>query len=356
MDFLLHVLEKESKMNEIINLNLKELEEIILNYGESKFRAKQLFEWFHKKMIWNYDDMSNIPQKLRNSLKEDYPIKPLRIVEKRSSHIDYTIKYLFELPDSHIIESVFMCYKHGYSVCISSQVGCRMGCKFCASTLEGCVRNLMPSEMLGQIYAIEKDVDKRISNIVVMGSGEPLEELDVTLKFIELINDEKGQNIGSRHITLSTCGLVPQIKKLADQKLQINLAISLHAATDQKRRQIMPIAYRYSIAELIDACQYFIAKTNRRITFEYALIEGENDKAEDANQLGQLLKGLLCHINLIPINKIKERNYTSSKAVEPFIKILEQYKIPVTRRRTLGADIDAACGQLRRKYLKKRGD
>lgn len=343
-------------MNELINLNTKELETIILTYGESQFRAKQLFEWFHKKMIWDYDKMSNIPQGLRQKLKVDYPVRPLKIVEKLTSRIDGTIKYLFELPDSHIIEGVYMQYKHGDSVCISSQVGCRMGCKFCASTIEGRIRNLTPSEMLGQIYTIEQDRDTRISNIVVMGSGEPLEELDVTLKFISLINDEKGQNIGSRHITLSTCGLVPQIRQLADQKLQINLAISLHATTDEKRKRMMPIAYKYSIKELMEACRYFTSKTNRRITFEYALIAGENDTIEDAHQLGELLKGMLCHVNLIPVNKVEERDYISSNMAQPFIKILETYKIPVTRRRTLGADIDAACGQLRRRYLNKRGD
>lgn len=345
-------------MNEIINLTVKELEPIILKYGESKFRAKQLFEWFHKKMVWNYDEMSNLPQKLRQRLREDYPICELRIVEKLTSSIDGTIKYLFELGDSHIIESVFMRYKHGNSVCISSQVGCRMGCKFCASTIEGRVRNLLPSEMVGQIYAIQRDTGERVSNIVVMGSGEPLEELDVTLQFVRLINDPMGQNIGSRHITVSTCGLVPQMRQLADEKLQINLALSLHATTDEKRKAVMPIAYKYSIAELMETCQYFISQTNRRITFEYALIEGENDTEEDAHRLGKLLKGMLCHVNLIPVNKIEERSYHSSQAsrIERFINILEQYGVPTTLRRTLGADIEAACGQLRRRYIKKRGE
>ncbi len=345
-------------MNEIVSLDLKELEAVILSYGESKFRAKQLFEWFHKKMVWDYNEMSNLPLKLREKLASDYPIMPLRIVEKLTSQIDGTIKYLFELGDSHIIESVFMRYKHGNSVCISSQVGCRMGCKFCASTIEGRVRNLLPSEMLGQIYAIQKDTDERVSNIVIMGSGEPLEELDVTLKFLSLINDPMGQNIGGRHITVSTCGLVPQMRRLADEKLQINLALSLHATTDEKRKAIMPIANKYSIAELMDACQYFIKQTNRRITFEYSLIEGENDNEEDAHRLGKLLKGMLCHVNLIPVNKIEERNYKSSQTsrIERFIHILEQYGVPTTLRRTLGADIEAACGQLRRRYIKKRGE
>ena len=345
-------------MNEILNYTIPELEAVILECGESKFRAKQLFEWFHKKMVWDYDEMLNLPLKLREKLKAQYPIMPLRIVEKLCSEIDGTIKYLFELSDSHIIESVLMRYKHGNSVCISSQVGCRMGCRFCASTVEGRVRNLLPAEMVGQIYAISKDTGERVSNIVVMGSGEPLEELDVTLRFIELINHPSGQNIGQRHITVSTCGLVPEIKTLARQQLQINLALSLHATTDEKRQAIMPIARKYSLDEVLDACHYFIEQTNRRVTFEYALIEGENDGEQDARRLGALLKGMLCHVNLIPVNKIDERNYTSSKLtnIERFKGILEQYGIPTTLRRTLGADIDAACGQLRRRYLKKRGE
>lgn len=345
-------------MNEIINHTIEELEQIILAYGESKFRAKQLFEWLHKRMVWNYDEMHTLPLKLREKLKENYPIKPLRVVEKLCSEIDGTIKYLFELSDSHIIESVLMRYKHGNSVCISSQVGCRMGCKFCASTVEGRIRNLLPAEMVGQIYAISKDTNERISNIVIMGSGEPLEELDVTLRFVELINAPTGQNIGQRHITVSTCGLVPEMKALAERELQINLALSLHATTDEKRQAIMPIARKYSLEEVLDACQYFIKKTNRRVTFEYALIEGQNDKEEDARRLGSLLKGMLCHVNLIPVNQIDERDYTSSKAssIERFKGILEQYGVPTTLRRTLGADIDAACGQLRRRYLKKRGE
>ena len=339
-------------------MNLEEIEAIVLEYGESKFRAKQLFEWFHKKLIWDYDQMSNLPLKFREALKKDYPIMPLKIVEKYTSQIDGTIKYLFELSDSHIIESVLMRYKFGNSICISSQVGCRMGCKFCASTLEGRVRNLLPAEMLGQIYAAMKDTGERISNIVIMGSGEPLEELDITLKFIELINHPLGLNIGQRHITVSTCGLVPEMKRLAEQKLQINLALSLHEAEDEKRKEIMPIANKYSIKEVLDACDYFTQKTNRRVTFEYALIQGKNDREEDAVSLGKLLKGRLCHVNLIPVNKIEERNFEKSNTVSinHFISILEKYGIPTTLRRTLGADIDAACGQLRRRYIKKRGE
>nr|WP_302598219.1 23S rRNA (adenine(2503)-C(2))-methyltransferase RlmN [uncultured Cellulosilyticum sp.] len=345
-------------MKDIRSKDLKELEELILSYGESKFRAKQLFEWLHKKMANSYDEMKNLPLSLRTKLNEDYPLVPLRIVESLHSKLDGTIKYLFELPDSHIIESVLMRYKHGNSVCISSQVGCRMGCKFCASTLEGLVRPLTPGEMVGQIYAIQQDIGERISNIVIMGSGEPLEYLEITERFLTLINHEMGQNIGQRHITVSTCGLVPQIKELADKGMQINLALSLHATTDEKRKQIMPVAYRYTIEEVLEACQYYIDKTGRRVTFEYALIHGENDKEEDARSLGKLLKGMLCHVNLIPVNKIEERSFESSKtsSIENFIRILESYHVPTTLRRTLGADIDAACGQLRRRYMKERGE
>lgn len=233
-----------------------------------------------------------------------------------------------------------------------------MGCKFCASTLEGLVRPLTPGEMVGQIYAIQQDIGERISNIVIMGSGEPLEYLEITERFLTLINHEMGQNIGQRHITVSTCGLVPQIKELADKGMQINLALSLHATTDEKRKQIMPVAYRYTIEEVLEACQYYIDKTGRRVTFEYALIHGENDKEEDARSLGKLLKGMLCHVNLIPVNKIEERSFESSKtsSIENFIRILESYRVPTTLRRTLGADIDAACGQLRRRYMKERGE
>lgn len=349
---------KVLKTNEILNCTIKELELIILECKESKFRAKQLFEWFHKKRVWNYDDMLNLPIKLRNTLSAKYPIAPLKIIEKYTSDIDGTIKYLFELPDSHIIESVLMRYKHGNSVCISSQVGCRMGCTFCASTVDGRVRNLMASEMLGQVYAIGDDTGERVTNIVLMGSGEPLEELDTTLRFVELINHEGGQNIGQRHITISTCGLVPQIKILADKKIQVNLAISLHATTNDKRKTIMPIARKYGLEELLKVCNYFTDMTGRRITFEYALISEENDFEDDAKRLGELLKGMLCHVNLIPVNKIEERKYTSSpeKRIQKFKNTLEGYGVPTTLRRTLGADIEAACGQLRRRYLKKRGE
>lgn len=345
-------------MNDIQSKDLIELEMLMASYGESKFRAKQLFEWLHQKMVWDYSEMTNLSQGLREKLKKDYPLKSVKILKKYTSELDGTIKYLFEMQDSHIIESVLMRYKHGNSVCISSQVGCRMGCRFCASTLEGLIRNLTPGEMLAQVYLIQQDIKERVSNIVIMGSGEPLENLDLTMRFVHLINSPLGQNVGQRHITLSTCGLVPQIYELADQMSQVTLAISLHAPTDEKRKSIMPIANKYTIAEILQACRYYIQKTGRRITFEYALMSEQNDTSEDARCLGELLKGMLCHVNLIPVNKVEERVYQGSEAprIEKFMNILNAYAIQTTLRRKLGADIDAACGQLRNRYIKERGE
>ncbi|MDF2594305.1 MAG: radical enzyme Cfr family [Clostridia bacterium] len=345
-------------MNDIQSKDLIELEALMASYGESKFRAKQIFEWLHQKMIWDYSEMTNLSQGLREKLKKDYPLNHVKILKKYTSELDGTIKYLFEMQDSHIIESVLMRYKHGNSVCISSQVGCRMGCRFCASTLEGLIRNLTPGEMLAQVYLIQQDIKERVSNIVIMGSGEPLENLDLTMRFVHLINSPSGQNVGQRHITLSTCGLVPQIYELADQMSQVTLAISLHAPTDEKRKSIMPIANKYTIAEILEACRYYIQKTGRRITFEYALMSEQNDTSEDARCLGELLKGMLCHVNLIPVNRIEERAYQGSEAprIEKFMNILNAYAIQTTLRRKLGADIDAACGQLRNRYIKERGE
>ncbi len=345
-------------MNDITSMDLVALQELMSSYGESAFRAKQLFEWLHHKMIWDYNEMTNLSQAFREKIKRDFPIPQMKIVKKYTSKLDGTIKYLFELQDSHIIEGVLMRYKHGNSLCISSQVGCKMGCKFCASTIGGLIRNLSAGEMLGQVYKVQQDIGERISNIVMMGSGEPLERLDITMQFIHLINSKLGQNIGQRHITLSTCGIVPAIYKLADEMVQITLAVSLHAPSDERRKSIMPIAHKYSVTELLEACKYYTQKTNRRITFEYALIEGQNDTAEDARDVGKLLDGLLCHVNLIPVNQVEEREYKSShtSSIEKFIKILNSYGIETTLRRKLGADIDAACGQLRNRYIKERGE
>lgn len=268
-----------------------------------------------------------------------------------------TAKYLFALEDDHVIESVWMKYRHGNSVCISSQVGCRMGCTFCASTLTGLTRNLTAGEMLSQIYQIQKDTKERVSNIIVMGMGEPLDNYEELLRFIKLVSCEKGIGISQRNITVSTCGLVDKIRMLADEKLQITLAISLHAPNDEIRRQTMPIANRYTIGEIIQACKYYFDKTGRRITFEYSMIRGVNDNEEHAKELAGRLSGLNCHINLIPLNEVKERNcYRSTKEdIEKFKTILEKYRKTVTIRREMGSDIDAACGQLRKKFLTKNG-
>lgn len=345
-------------INDIMSMTIDEIEEVLEGMGEKKFRAKQIFEWIHAKGVLEYKDMTNLSKDLRQKLLDKtFLVKP-KIIEKHVSKTDKTTKYLIELEDSHIIESVLMKHKYGNTVCISSQIGCHMGCTFCASTIDGLIRNLTPGEMLSQVYLIQEDTGERVQGVVVMGSGEPLEKLDVTLRFIDLINNPKGQNMGQRHITVSTCGLVPKIYELADRELQITLAISLHASNDYMRRKTMPIANKYSIEEIIESCKYYIKKTNRRITFEYALIQGVNDKQEDAYELAKLLKGLLCHVNLIPVNEIKEREYkhSNSAAIENFARALTSRGIETTIRKTLGSDINAACGQLRRSFIQNRGE
>lgn len=338
-------------MTDIKSLNLSELEDFVLKLGEPKFRAGQLYSWFHVHMARDYDEMLNIPKALKEKLKENACFTSLNKALVQVSKIDGTRKYLFELADHNLIEAVFMRYKHGNSVCISSQVGCRMGCRFCASTLDGVARNLTPSEMLDEIYAISRDVGERISNIVVMGMGEPLDNFDNLVKFLQLISDENGLNISQRNITVSTCGLVPMIKRLADMKFQITLALSLHCATDEKRRSLMPIAKSYSIEELMEACEYYFNSTGRRISFEYALVKGNNDSIRDAQDLSALAQRVHAHVNLIPVNPIKERDYKRSGKDEiyAFKNKLEKNKINVTIRRELGSDIDGACGQLRRR-------
>ncbi|ONI45039.1 23S rRNA (adenine(2503)-C(2))-methyltransferase [Candidatus Epulonipiscioides gigas] len=340
-------------MEEINSLSFIELEKVVKNLSENSFRAKQLFNWFHEKLVYDYDKMTNLSLSLRNKLKEKYPLYELYIVQKLVSNIDGTKKYLFKLQDGNIIESVLMKYKHGASVCISTQVGCRMGCKFCASTIDGLVRNLTPAEMLGQVYSIINDTNEKVSNIVMMGTGEPLENYENMLKFLELINNEQGQNIGIRHITISTCGIAPKILELADLNFGLTLAISLHATTNDKRCKIMPITNKYSLEDILDAVKIYITKTNRRVTFEYGLILGKNDSQEDAKELVTLLKGLNCHVNLIPINTIDEKDYkaSSTKNIAEFAKILNAQNIQTTIRRKLGEDIDAACGQLRRRFV-----
>lgn len=338
---------------DIKSLNLEELKKEMEVLGEKSFRAKQMYEWMHVKLARNFSEMTNLSEKLRKMCDEMYVYTALEIVRVQESKIDGTRKYLFKLQDGNVVESVWMKYKHGNSVCISSQVGCRMGCKFCASTLDGLERSLLPSEMLDQIYAISLHTGERVSNVVVMGSGEPMDNYDNLLKFIELLSDENGLHISQRNITVSTCGIVPKMKELAEEKLQITLALSLHATTDEKRRKLMPIANKYGIDELMEACKYYFDKTGRRLTFEYSLVGGVNDTDEDARELIDLVKPLNCHINLIPVNPIKERDFVESNSarVQAFKNKLEKNKINVTIRREMGRDIDGACGQLRRRHM-----
>ena len=338
---------------DIKSLNYDELADYIVSIGEKKFRAAQLYSWMHEKLACSYDEMTNISEKLKKVLKENTLYTCLEPVRVQESQIDGTKKYLFRLYDGNLIESVFMRYHHGNSVCISSQVGCKMGCRFCASTLNGCVRNLEPSEMLDQIYRIQSLTGERVSNIVIMGSGEPMDNYDNVVKFLGLINSDKGLNISQRNITVSTCGLVPRIKQLAELKLQITLAISLHAPNDELRKTMMPIAYTYSIEQIMDACRYYLSQTARRISFEYSLVKGVNDSSECARQLIKLVHGMNCHINLIPVNPIKERDYEQSEknSIHNFKEILEKAGVNVTIRREMGRDIDGACGQLRQNHI-----
>ena len=341
------------RVKDIKSLTLMQLQEEMESLGEKPFRAGQLYAWMHEKLAEGYEEMTNIPRGLAQKCAERYRYTVLEMVTVQESKIDGTRKYLFRLPDGNTVESVWMRYRHGNSVCISSQVGCRMGCRFCASTLDGLERNLLPSEMLEQIYAITRHTGERVSNVVVMGTGEPMDNFDNLLQFITLLTDENGLHISQRNITVSTCGLVPEMRRLAERKLQITLALSLHAATDEKRRKLMPVAERYCLRELLDTCAYYFEQTGRRITFEYSLVKGVNDTSEDAAQLTALIRGLNCHVNLIPVNPVKEREYVQSerRAVEAFRSRLEKSGIQVTVRREMGRDIDGACGQLRRRYL-----
>lgn len=342
-------------MKNLLDFTLDEFSSWLKENGESAFRAKQVYSWIYKE-VWNFDDMRNLPKSLKEKLKENFKTVIPEIVEEFRSNDDDTRKLLLALEDGNLIECVIMKYKHGNTICISTQVGCRMGCKFCASTIDGRVRNLTSGEILSEIMIAQKTLGERISNIVLMGSGEPLDNYDNVVKFLKEVNAEYGLNIGQRHITISTCGLVPKIYELADEGLTITLAISLHAFSDEKRKEIMPIANKYSIKEILDACEYYIKKTNRRVTFEYALVKDVNDGNEDAKALGQLLKGMLCHVNLIPVNEIKENSFkrSSNKRIEEFAEILKSKGIEATVRREMGSDINAACGQLRRSYIKSQ--
>ncbi len=341
------------QVRDIRSMTIQELKDVMENMGEKSFKAGQIFDWLHKKTVSGYEEMTNLSKALREKLQRDYPLYELEVLQVQTSKLDGTKKFLFRLKDGHVIESVWMQYQHGNSVCISSQVGCRMGCRFCASTIGGLTRNLTAAEMLMQIYRIQKLTKERVSHVVVMGTGEPLDNYDELLKFLNILTDEKGLHISQRNITVSTCGIVPKIYELADEKLQITLAISLHAPNDEKRKELMPVANRYSIPELLTACRYYFEQTGRRLTFEYSLVSQKNDSQQDADELAARIKGLNCHVNLIPVNPIKERNYVQSdkKDVEKFKNKLEKYGINVTIRREMGRDIDGACGQLRKSYL-----
>lgn len=338
---------------DIRSLYIDELKSLMTDMGQPAFKAGQLFDWMHKKHVESYDEMTNLSKDLREKLKKEQPYTVLKLEERYVSDLDGTRKYLFALSDGNFIESVFMRYKHGNSVCISSQVGCRMGCRFCASTLDGLERNLKPSEMLEQIYAIERDTKERVSNVVVMGTGEPLDNYDNLIRFYKLLTDEKGLNISGRNVTVSTCGIVPNIYKLADEHLSLTLALSLHATTDEKRKEIMPIANSYTIEELIEACTYYFKATGRRVSLEYSLIGGVNDSTAEAEALGRIADKIGAHINLIPVNSVKEREYRRGDraSIEAFKNKLEKNANNVTIRREMGQDINASCGQLRHRRI-----
>lgn len=339
---------------DIKSMTLSELKVDIQKIGGKQYLASQIFSWLHKQMASSFDEMTNISKVMREKLKEFYSISDCTIEKKLVSVYDETVKYLFKLDDGEFIESVVMKYKYGYTICVSSQVGCKMGCKFCASGIAGFVRNLLPGEILSQIYTAQKDLGIKISHIVMMGVGEPLDNFDNVMRFLELVSDENGQNIGMRNISLSTCGVVSGIYKLLEKKLQLTLSISLHAPSDEIRNQTMPVNSKWNIDTLLSACHDYIKATGRRISFEYAMISGVNDSDECARLLASKLKGMLCHVNLIPVNSVKERDFvkSSKERMDSFIRILEKSRINVTVRRTLGSDINASCGQLRRQAKK----
>ena len=341
-------------MKNIKDYNLDDLKKEIINLGEKGYRAEQIFKWIYVDRVNSFDEMTNLPKDLRDKLKENYSMNNFNILKKQESS-DGTKKYLFDVLDGNAIESVLMKYHHGNTICVSSQIGCKMGCKFCASTGIKFIRNLSSGEIVEQLLAVEKDSGEKISNIVFMGIGEPLDNYDNVINAIRIINNPKGINIGARHISISTSGIVPRIYDLANENIQCTLSISLHASNNEKRSQMMPVNNRYNIEELIKACKDYIKITNKIISFEYALAKDNNDNLEDAKQLVKLLKGMICHVNLIPINKIENGAYvkSSNENIIKFRDYLNDNGIVATIRRELGSDIDAACGQLRRKNLKK---
>ena len=342
-------------MNHLKSMTAAEIGALLKEMGQPAFRGKQVFTWLHKG-VRSYEQMSNLPKSLRDTLAAHYPLYTPKVVRKQESQKDGTIKYLWELSDGNCVETVLMRYHYGNTVCISTEVGCRMGCAFCASTIGGLVRKLEPYEILDQVLFTQVESGLPVSHIVLMGIGEPLDNFDNVMRFLELVNSPDGMNISMRHISLSTCGLVPMIDKLAEKKLQISLAISLHGPNDEIRNKIMPVNKAYPIDELIAACHRYYAATSRRIHFEYAMIDGLNDREQDAKELIRRLKGLQAHVNMIPLNHVEESPLkpSSRQAVQRFQKLLEDAGIPATVRRTLGGDIDASCGQLRRKYTKEK--
>lgn len=344
-------------MKDLKSLTLEELKEELKEGGFPAYRAGQLYRWLHVQLAEDPEEMTNLPAKLKQFLSENYTMTRLQVADRQISRLDGTQKFLFQLPDGETIESVFMKYKFGNSVCVSSQVGCRMGCRFCASTLDGLRRNLLPGEILEEIYTIHRLTGEKISHVVVMGTGEPLDNYENLLKFLRMLTDENGQNLSMRNITVSTCGIVPRIYDLAREKLSITLALSLHATTDERRREIMPIANTYTISECMAACRYYFEETGRRVTFEYSLIKGVNDSLRDAKELAALAGSISAHINLIPVNPVRERDYEQPdlSAVQAFRAKLEKHGINVSIRRVLGRDIDGACGQLRHRHIEISG-
>ena len=344
------------ELKDVISMDLTELEKEVVLLGEKSYRAAQIYRWIHEKLCDGFDEMTNISESFRERCKETFSFPVLKAVERLESAIDGTCKFLFELSDKNVIESVLMKYHHGNSVCISSQAGCRMGCRFCASTLNGLTRNLAPSEMLEQVYRIQKISGQRVSNIVVMGTGEPLDNYDYLVKFIRMISSENGLNISQRNITVSTCGIPENISRLAEEGLGINLALSLHAPNDTDREVLMPVARQYKLKDVLSAMDKYYQKTKRRLTFEYSLVAGVNDSAAQAEQLAKLVFGKNCLVNLIPVNDVKERGFfrPNTEKIQKFKNILEKNRIHVTIRREMGADINAACGQLRKSYADKR--
>lgn len=341
-------------MREWMGMYPEELEQALTQLGEKPFRAGQLFQWLQKGA--SFDEMTNLSKDLREKLKTEGIDRPVTVREERISTIDGTRKFLFSLRDGNCVEGVLMRYHYGATLCVSTQVGCRMGCRFCASTLDGCVRNLTAGEMLGQVQCANRALgDERVHNIVLMGSGEPLDNYENVVRFLRLVSHEEGLNIGLRHISLSTCGLAPKIRQFAEEGLPVTLSLSLHAPTDEIRKTIMPIANRYSIQETLDACKYYLKKTGRRIVIEYALIDGVNAGMAQANQLADLLRGMQCHVNVIPLNTVKERklNGVTETQVKEFLSTLEKRHISATRRREMGDDIEGACGQLRKKAMQE---